>query len=121
MFYVDAGSGDDIISVESYGNDYGVDQIVRAGKGDDKINVYMDSDLDLYDSDGVVNTGVYQGRLGSAYNGSLTYDGGEGDDEIWAFQDWQDSGGDLMRLYGGNGNDIIKHGYGIEGGLLMAG
>lgn len=66
---------------------------MRAGKGNDKINVYEGSDL--FDSDGIVDDAVYEEHDASAYQGSLIYDGGEGDDEIWAFNDAVDGGGDV--------------------------
>ena len=61
---------------------------MRAGKGDDKINVYEGSDL--YDSDGIVDDTVLGDNVGRNYQGSLIYDGGEGDDEIWAFSNHVD-------------------------------
>ena len=66
---------------------------MRAGKGNDKINVYEGSDL--YDSDGIVDDMALSNNAATNYQGSLIYDGGEGDDEIWAFNEWIDDGGDL--------------------------
>ena len=67
----------------------GVDVLIRAGKGNDKVNVYEGSDL--YDDDGAVDRAVYSDNNGEDYRGSLLLDGGEGDDEIWMFYDWSNS------------------------------
>ena len=119
MFYVDGGAGDDIIKPYTRGSEIGVDVLVRAGKGNDKINVYEGSDL--YDSDGAVVANVYSNNIGKHYDGSLLLDGGEGDDEIWHFHEWSNTDDELAKIYGGNGDDILKNGADNDHGLLIAG
>jgi hypothetical protein len=61
LFYVDGGAGDDIIEPYKEYDDYDIDILIRAGKGNDKINVYEGSDL--YDSDGEVVPLVYDNNV----------------------------------------------------------
>ena len=92
---------------------------MRAGKGNDKINIYEGSDL--YDSDGAVDKSVYSDNNGKDYYGSLILDGGEGDDEIWHFYEWSNDDDEEAKLYGGNGDDVLKNGANNDHGLLIAG
>lgn len=119
LFYADGGAGDDIIQPYQYYEDVDIDILIRGGKGNDKINVYEGSDL--YDTDGSIDASVYERRVADDSYGKLTFDGGEGDDEIWMMQDWSNSDGDHPRLYGGNGDDILKSAIDTEYGMLIAG
>lgn len=75
----------------------------------------------MYDTDGSIDASVYERRVADDSYGKLTFDGGEGDDEIWMMQDWSNSDGDHPRLYGGNGDDILKSAIDTEYGMLIAG
>ena len=76
----------------------------------------------MYDSDGVIDGAVYEANVSYGAYASLLYDGGDGDDEIWMQYGWSSSSEDQgARLYGGNGNDILKNGYDNDDGLLMVG
>ena len=113
---MNGGEGDDTIRP---GSD-GYNQTVRGGKGNDKINVYEGSDL--YDANGDLVTSVYEANVTSYNDGLIKYDGGDGDDEIWAQYEHSDSyNSEGQRLYGGNGDDVIKGGWEMENGLIVAG
>ena len=75
----------------------------------------------MFDSDGVLDSSVYEDNVAKNANSALLYDGGEGDDEIWMLYGWDDTDDEPARLYGGNGDDIIKHGYDNEDGMLIVG
>lgn len=94
---------------------------LRGGKGNDKLNIYEGSDL--YDSDGLLEPTVYTPNVGGYWLGNHILDGGEGDDELWAIHDAADPDGDygMQRLYGGNGDDILKNAVNVSNGMLLAG
>ena len=86
---------------------------MRGGKGDDKINVYNEKadGTSIVDANGVYDLDELNNLISSGVQQNGLFDGGDGDDEIWG--PWSVSGGlEPFRLYGGNGNDIIKGGHG---------
>ena len=98
-----------------------MDITLRGGKGNDKLNTYEGSDL--FDSDGLVVNNPYIDNVGGYWIGNHILDGGEGDDEVWAIHDTRDADGNygMQRLYGGNGDDILKNAINVSNGMLLAG
>ena len=121
-FYANGGPGDDIIEIDNdHSSSENIDITLRGGKGNDKLNVYEGSDL--FDSDGILVAPVYYANTGGYWFGNHILDGGEGDDEVWALNDTGDADGNygMQRLYGGNGDDILKSGTYVSNGTLLAG
>jgi hypothetical protein len=54
-------------------------------------------------------------------SGFVVYDGGDGDDEIWAAASTNLMGGEPAKYYGGNGDDILKGPLDSRYGVLLAG
>lgn len=123
-FYANGGAGDDIINLQvvddSVSDGYDVEIILRGGKGNDKLNVY---EGDLYLGGPVVDQPTYEANVGGGWNGNHILDGGEGDDEIWAIHNNDDEDGMYggQRLYGGNGDDILKNASTVNNGMLLVG
>ena len=125
-FYANGGAGDDIIELNTPDDTSGtssedIDITLRGGKGNDKLNVYEGSDL--YDSADILDVGTYYGNIGGYYDGNHILDGGEGDDEVWALHNTGSADGNygMQRLYGGNGDDILKNAFFVSHGMLLAG
>ena len=60
---------------------------------------------------------IYGGALGNNA-GNVVFDGGDGDDEIWANAN---NNGQISKYYGGNGDDILKGALNAPTGQLLAG
>ena len=79
--------------------------------------------MPFHDSADILDVGTYYGNIGGYYDGNHILDGGEGDDEVWALHNTGSADGNygMQRLYGGNGDDILKNAFFVSHGMLLAG
>ena len=97
--YINGNEGDDILR----GGAQGVNETIQGGKGDDQIGVIP---IILYsngvdESDGFNYSAVKTYGYGFSMNtGDVVYDGGEGDDYIWA--NFGNNNSRYSKYYGGN-------------------
>ena len=93
---INGNEGDDLL----IGGRSGMTETIQGGKGDDRINT-----ANVLLDDGTFDTAANILANSRGLNaGDVVYDGGEGDDEIWAGI----NNVGTSKYYGGNGDDTLK-------------